>query len=589
MESSINRILLPMTENHIPPVPAERLEEVSSAYTLSDMEIFVFPSLFYPLVYANIMSPVIWAWRDDPWFANFEKLSPYRRIQRLKQFIMDNYVFNLDLETWGLTTQERELARFAPFISPETIAKSNALFGYEGDRFYFDIDIRRHFGLDKYTANVIPYWKTETVEAMNGFRHMPGYSVGAGECVSLSTLYAAALFILCGISLDDIFLVATPLHSQNYVDIKEGILTNNRRLVTKAMWFNGTVLSTKARRALENEQVTIVAHHSGWMHTVYPDASIDPKAYQRFKKKLTAFLQTPITSEILFNFLRQSPKRQACFQIELMRSGKRRWVTAERAYAFENSSSYKVSDATRDKLLAEIDEDDLFAAPLPDRIPLNKFDDFFKSGAIDLDNEEHRQRLAREVDCYHTEACEIIKELQAFARLEPRWPDADKPRNFVRTPPIPLTPGMSREDIIATLEAARETHPAAELAFHVFRDLARVDPRPYLKAAIERSPVCIEGTRTMETPMIVACLREMANESIFDSTRVAQPDEVWNTRRGDGFEKAVTLATILHAREPDAPFTIQAVGPAATLDFAGQTHSFPTNKGLNLNLTWPLT
>jgi hypothetical protein len=105
MESSINRILLPMTENHIPPVPAERLEEVSSAYTLSDMEIFVFPSLFYPLVYANIMSPVIWAWRDDPWFANFEKLSPYRRIQRLKQFIMDNYVFNLDLETWGLTTQ----------------------------------------------------------------------------------------------------------------------------------------------------------------------------------------------------------------------------------------------------------------------------------------------------------------------------------------------------------------------------------------------------------------------------------------------------------------------------------------------------
>ena len=355
------------------------------------------------------------------------------------------------------------------------------------------------------------------------------------------------------------------------------------------MWFNGTVLSTKARRALENEQVTIVAHHSGWMHTVYPDASIDPKAYQRFKKKLTAFLQTPITSEILFNFLRQSPKRQACFQIELMRSGKRRWVTAERAYAFENSCSYKVSDATRDKLLAEIDEDDLFAAPLPDRIPLNKFDDFFKSGAIDLDNEEHRQRLAREVDCYHTEACEIIKELQAFARLEPRWPDADKPRNFVRTPSIPLTPGMSRENIIAALEAARETHPAAELAFHVFRDLARVDPRPYLKAAIERSPVCIEGTRTMETPMIVACLREMANESIFDSTRVAQPDEVWNTRHGDGFEKAVTLATILHAREPDAPFTIQAVGPAATLDFAGQTHSFPTNKGLNLNLTWPLT
>ena len=29
------------------------------------------------------------------------------------------------------------------FISPEEIARSNALFGYEGDKYYFDVDIRR--------------------------------------------------------------------------------------------------------------------------------------------------------------------------------------------------------------------------------------------------------------------------------------------------------------------------------------------------------------------------------------------------------------------------------------------------------------
>ena len=81
------------------PVPAARLEEYSSACTLSDMEIFVFPSLLYPLVLANLMSPVIWKWRDDPWFANFDKLTPYRRILRLKQYVMDHYAFNLDLET----------------------------------------------------------------------------------------------------------------------------------------------------------------------------------------------------------------------------------------------------------------------------------------------------------------------------------------------------------------------------------------------------------------------------------------------------------------------------------------------------------
>ncbi|WP_406541750.1 hypothetical protein [Clostridium ljungdahlii] len=71
----------------------------------------------------------------------------------------------------GLTTKENEIARFEPFMNVETISRSNALFGYEGDKYYFSMDIRRHFGLDKYNSNMIPYWKTETVEAMNAFKY----------------------------------------------------------------------------------------------------------------------------------------------------------------------------------------------------------------------------------------------------------------------------------------------------------------------------------------------------------------------------------------------------------------------------------
>jgi len=152
---------------------------------------------------------------------------------------MDEYDFNLDLETWGLTDKQTEIRRFEPFLPAAQIAASNALFGYEGDQYYYDVDIRRHFGLDKYTTDTIPYWKTETVEAMNAFRLKPNYSRGAGECVSLSTLYAAAAFIVCGVPLDDLFMVLTPLHSQNFIDLGDGVLTNNRRLVTKAMWFTG--------------------------------------------------------------------------------------------------------------------------------------------------------------------------------------------------------------------------------------------------------------------------------------------------------------------------------------------------------------
>lgn len=268
-------------------------EEKSSAATLSDMEIFIFPELMFSLVLANMLSPRIWAWRDLEWFDGIRGMRPKKRLQRLRQHIMDNYTFNLDLETWGLTTQQRELERFASFIPPDKIAESNALFGYHGDSYYYDIDIRKHFGLDKYSGDTIPYWKTETVEAMDAFRRKPDHSVGAGECVSLAGLYAAAAFVVCGLPLESIYLMATPLHSQNFLDVDAGILTNNRRLVTKAMWANGTVISRQARRALEHERVTIVSHETGYIHLLYPEATIDPAAYEHFSQRLRRFLVPP--------------------------------------------------------------------------------------------------------------------------------------------------------------------------------------------------------------------------------------------------------------------------------------------------------
>ena len=165
----------------------KELEQYSSAFTLSDMEIFVFPNLLYSLTLANLMSPLLWQWKSDPWFKGMENRNFLQKINRVKQFLMDRFVFNLDLDTWGLTTQEKELCRFEPFLSREAIAASNALFGYEGDQYYFDMDIRRHFGLDRYHDEMIPYWKTETVEAMEAFRFKEGYRTGAGECVSLAT------------------------------------------------------------------------------------------------------------------------------------------------------------------------------------------------------------------------------------------------------------------------------------------------------------------------------------------------------------------------------------------------------------------
>ena len=289
-------------------------EKYSSAITMSDMEIFVFPELVYALLLANIMSLVIWQWRQADCFKKLQNKSPYKKLMRLKQFIMDEFEFNLDLNTWGLTDKNVELRRFEKFISPEDIASSNALFGYHGDEYYFDVDIRKHFGLDEYDGNIIPYWKTETIEAMNAFRRKEGYRTGAGECVSLATVYAAAAFIVCGIPLEDIYMVLTPLHSQNYIDINDGVLTNNRRLVTKTMWFNGTEISNKAQRALRNEQVTIVAHNTGHIHCFYDRATIDKNAYGKLRGKLSEYLNSELTLLTFVNFLRFNPKYQKYLQ-----------------------------------------------------------------------------------------------------------------------------------------------------------------------------------------------------------------------------------------------------------------------------------
>lgn len=557
----------------------KELERCSSAVTLSDMEIFIFPELMYSLVLANIMSPRLWQWRSDPWFKGIRKMKPYRRLQRLKQYVMDHYVFNLDLETWGLTDQARELARFSEFLSPEVIAQSNALFGYEGDTYYFDIDIRTHFGLDKYTSDVIPYWKTETVEAMDAFRHRQGFATGAGECVSLAALYAAALFVVAGIPLEKVFLLATPLHSQNFVDVDDGVLINNRRLVTHAMWFNGTQISGQARRALENERVTIVSHPTGHIHTLYRRASIAPEAFAHVSERLRAFLKTPLTPEILGNFLRQNPRVRQCFVLRWPVNGVNRYLALDHAFSFEQESPYKVTDATREKLIAMIPPETFSASCSLCKIVLNEVEAFVRERAIDLDKPADLLALKTTIGDGCMSASDIVSQLVRFCHTEPRLPSVDGVMFDRSEPPIALTLDMTREEAIAHVEALRGRSVTADLAFYAWRDLSRTPSAPFILAAMERNPVSRSGAAALSEPEVVALVAGWPGESIYDETaRLAQPDEVWNFRRGDGFEKALLVANILRGRGTGQMRLTRERGDAELFVGDARVCAFPTAK-----------
>lgn len=542
---------------------AEQLEKYSSALTLSDMEIFVFPELMYSLVLANIMSPVIWQWREVDCFKKLEGKTPYKKLMRLKQFIIDEYEFNLDLETWGLTNKDTEIRRFEKFISPEDIARSNALFGYHGDKYYFDVDIRRHFGLDKYDSDAIPYWKTETVEAMNAFRQKEGYHTGAGECVSLAALYAAAAFIVCGIPLEDIYMILTPLHSQNFIDLQDGVLTNNRRLVTRTMWFNGTEISNKAQRALRNEQVTIVAHHTGHIHCLYEDATIDRGRYEQFARKLNAYLSADLQLPVVGSFLRSSHQYQKLFQVCRDCHKQPQFLGAEVLFHYEHGSHYRVGDETFEKLVAEVADEDFAPYPLPGRVRCDHLCRFLQEHKPDLRTAEGRAALREFVEPVIPDGERFVNDLAEFLYTRAMLPSPDK--NFLPPDALEISVEHDREQIIDYLRSKRGTNTTADLAFYAYRDMESCDWTPFVKAAIERSPVSIAAAGSRSVDQVYEWLQEMSNASIYDGTRLAQPDEVANYKTGDGLEKALVLANIIRNRDPEQQIEITVCRDAVTL------------------------
>jgi len=73
------------------------MEKYTSAITMSDMEVFVYPELMYSLVLANIMSPNIWRWRQEE---TFKKISIMRQMT-LKTLYQNKKVISMPAMPFG--------------------------------------------------------------------------------------------------------------------------------------------------------------------------------------------------------------------------------------------------------------------------------------------------------------------------------------------------------------------------------------------------------------------------------------------------------------------------------------------------------
>jgi hypothetical protein len=107
-------------------------------------------------------------------------------------------------------------------------------------------------------------------------------------------------------------------------------------------------------------------------------------------------------------------------------------------------------------------------------------------------------------------------------------------------------------------------------------------------SSIQRSPVSVGGSHSLDDAALVEKIQAMPNESIYDGDgRLAQPDEVWNYQRGDGVEKAMLLANLLRARHPSANITVRVAPDHAICELDTLRFEFPSTKQLKPQ-DWPI-
>ncbi len=143
----------------------------------------------------------------------------------------------------------------------------------------------------------------------------------------------------------------------------------------------------------------------------------------------------------------------------------------------------------------------------------------------------------------------------------------------------------NREQIIQTVESAVNSSEIALLSLYAYRDMRHTEWEPFIKAAIERNPVCHQSFAGKNANYVYTVVNAFENESIYDPDRLAQPDEVWNFRRGDGIEKAILMADALISVNPTAEIEIEIYDEKVELKYNNKSYSFISNKDFRKKIT----
>jgi hypothetical protein len=273
------------------------LEQYSSAATLTAHELELFPALVQAQLYANLMTPSLWGWKD---LVPRRSGSPVRRkVEGIKQHIISNYSFTHvpgqpGLDLTGTTTIEGEKERFAQSEKSEWVFENlRDIFGKGNGTALSELlgveDIRAYYRLDEDPPGTIPAWGNEILDKMDAYRKVMPENRGSGKCEALASLYAAALIAVGGFPPEDVLLLFTTTHVMACLLHGKGYISSNKRMFSSASLCNLNEHTRVVRSCLEEGEITRLQSCAGLIDVREAEVSIPRQVLEGYYRKLGEF------------------------------------------------------------------------------------------------------------------------------------------------------------------------------------------------------------------------------------------------------------------------------------------------------------
>jgi hypothetical protein len=279
----------------------EAIERLSMAVSLTVLEIDFLPQKLVPAFFlANLMSPALWAWREEKQAAdkNGVLFSPKNRLNQIQRFFHHFTFTNIPGEPggdpWGLCNWKDEEKRlgneFVQNIRKEYHATFEKLFA-ENPESQFGQIINEPY----YKAGFFPRLKNETLDVMNAFAPINEEGKSSGKCIGLGMLWAAALVVWGRFPLDRVVITGNRAHMFVYLDVDDGHLLNNTKWFSTTRINNKSELSEFARVVASSTETTFFYNPSvGMCHCTSRVSQIPHNQVANIYTNISEFVSNPL-------------------------------------------------------------------------------------------------------------------------------------------------------------------------------------------------------------------------------------------------------------------------------------------------------